>query len=115
MLQLSLRAREGVEIQNKGNPRESHKERDGTGKKREQDSRTWAVYKQGKIPSVHRARGHSYQPGHGLSDSQAMVLPTRTEGTGRRASLGSKMRPYSGLELTDIHKVIPEAGHGFSV
>lgn len=32
MLQLSLRAREGVEIQNKGNPRESHRERAGTGR-----------------------------------------------------------------------------------
>lgn len=32
MLQLNLRAREGVEIQSKGNPREGHKERDATGK-----------------------------------------------------------------------------------
>lgn len=32
MLQLNLRAREDAEIQSKGNPRESNKERDGTGR-----------------------------------------------------------------------------------
>lgn len=41
-------------------------------------------------------------------------MPTGTEGTGRRAGLGSKMRAYLEFELTDIHKIIPEAGHGFS-
>lgn len=32
MLQLNLRPRKGVEIQSKGNRRECHKERDGTGR-----------------------------------------------------------------------------------
>lgn len=56
ILQLNLRARKDVEIQSKVNPREGCKERDGTGgmtgKENEQDSRTWAVYKQGKTASV---------------------------------------------------------------
>lgn len=43
-----------------------------------------------------------------------MVLSTGTEETERRGDLGSRMRAYFELELTDIHKMIPEAGHEFS-
>ena len=43
-----------------------------------------------------------------------MVLSTGTEETGRRGDLGSRMRAYFELELTDIHKMIPEAGREFS-
>lgn len=41
-------------------------------------------------------------------------MPTGTKRTGRRAGLGSKMRAYFELDLTDIHKTIPEAEHEFS-
>lgn len=61
MLQLDLRAREGAEIQKKGKPRESCKERDGTvkmaGKENDLGSSTLAVCKQGKIATV-RVRGN---------------------------------------------------------
>lgn len=43
-----------------------------------------------------------------------MVLSTGIEETGRRGDLGSRVRAYFELELTDIHKMIPEAGCEFS-
>jgi len=43
-----------------------------------------------------------------------MVLSTGTEDRGRRGDLGSRPRAYFELELTDIHKVIPDAGCEFS-
>lgn len=43
-----------------------------------------------------------------------MVLSMGTKETGRRGDLGSRMRAYFELQLTDIHKMIPEAGHEFS-
>lgn len=43
-----------------------------------------------------------------------MVLSAGTEEMGRGGDPGTRMRAYFELELTDIHKMIPEEEHEFT-